>query len=306
MTPKIVLAAGGFPGIRTPSRTLQVLLTLVLVAGCGGTGVPTAVPELVSPSARPSPSESVSPSSTPAISAESVDIGDDRSLYLVCRGEGSPTVLFEAGDTGGVQSWDPVSPGIGRVTRACAYDRAGNGRSSAATGCRRLPELVGDLEALLEAADVTGPFVLVATSGGGHIASSFARLHREEIAGIVFLDVPAPSSNPKWPPPELVAELKCDHPYNVERRDYLHVENDAWENRAEIGDIPIMIMSVDYGDHPPDPGAIGQVEKQKGWLVMSPQAEQLVVTHTGHAIVWEDPALVVQEVVKVVTASRGG
>jgi pimeloyl-ACP methyl ester carboxylesterase len=235
-----------------------------------------------------------------------MDIGDGRSLYLVCRGGGSPTVLFEAGDTAGAQSWDPVASGIGRVTRACAYDRAGVGRSSAATGCRRLPELIGDLEALLEAADVTGPFVLVAASGGGHIASSFARLHREEIAGMVFLDVPAPVSTPDWPPPELIAELTCDHPDNVERRDHLQVEKDAWDHRAEIGDIPITIMSVDYGDHPPDPGAIGQVEKQQGWLVMSPRAEQLVVTHTGHAIVSEDPAFVLREVVKVVEASRGG
>ena len=179
----------------------------------------------------------------------------------------------------------------------------GVGRSSAATGCRRLPELVGDLEALIEAADVPGPYVLVAGSGGGYISSSFARLHRQEIAGIVFLDVPAPYPNP---PPELVEELRCDNPSNIERRDYLQVENHAWDRRVEIGDIPITIISVDYGDNPPDPGAIGQIERQQGWLVMSPRAEQLVVTHTGHAIVSEDPALVRYEVVKVVMASRGG
>jgi pimeloyl-ACP methyl ester carboxylesterase len=282
---------------------LAAAVMAALLAGCATAGQSPRV----SPTTSADPSRAgVEPSSTPAIVAKSVDIGDGRSLYLVCRGVGSPTVLFEAGDTADVRSWDPVSPGIGRVTRACAYDRAGVGRSSEATGCRRLPELIGDLEALLEAADVTGPFVLVAASGGGHIASSFARLHREKIAGMVFLDVPAPSPDPAFPPPELVAELKCDHPDNVERRDYLHVEKDAWDNRAEIGDIPITIMSVDYGDNPPDPGAIGQVEKQQGWLVMSPQAEQLVVTHTGHNIVWEDPALVIQEVLKVVVSSRGG
>jgi len=294
--------------MRAPSRLFEVILAVVIIAGCRGTGAPTATRDPESPSARPSPSESVSPSSTPAISAESVDIGDGRSLYLVCRGEGSPTVLFEAGDAeagdaAGASTWDPVAPGIGRVTRACAFDRAGVGRSSAATGCRRLPDLVSDLARLIEAANVPGPYVLVAASGGGYISSSFAALHPDEIAGMVFLDVAAPYPNP---PPELVEELRCDNPANIERRDYLQVENDAWDHRVEIGDIPITIISVDYGDNPPDPGAIGQVERQQGWLAMSPRAKQLVVTHTGHAIVSEDPALVLQEVVKVVMASRGG
>jgi pimeloyl-ACP methyl ester carboxylesterase len=288
-----------------PSQYLAALALSAVVSGCG-LQAPLSSPS-VSPSQPPS-SASVEPSSTPAIVAESVDIGDGRSLYLVCRGEGSPTVLFEAGDAeagdaAGASTWDPVAPGIGRVTRACAYDRAGVGRSSAATGCRRLPELVSDLARLIEAANVPGPYVLVAASGGGYISSSFAALHPDEIAGMVFLDVAAPYPNP---PPELVEELRCDNPANIERRDYLHVENDAWDHRVEIGDIPITIISVDYGDNPPDPGAVGQVQRQLGWLVMSPQAEQLVVTHTGHAIVSEDPALALREVVKVVTASRGG
>ena len=67
---------------------------------------------------------------------------------------------------------------------------------------------------------------------------------------MVFLDVAAPYPNP---PPELVEELRCDNPDNIERRDYLQVENDAWDHRVEIGDIPITIISVDYGDNPPDP-----------------------------------------------------
>ena len=281
-------------------RSWAAAIIAAVLAGCAVSSPSGSVAPTTSPA---SSGASVEPASTPTLVAESVDIGDGRSLYLVCRGEGSPTVLFEAGDTGGVRDWDPVADDISRVTRACAYDRAGIGRSSAATGCRRLPELVGDLEALIQAAHFPGPYVLVAGSGGGHIASNFARLHREKIAGMVFLDVPAPYPDP---PPELVAELSCDNPDNIERRDFLHVENDAWDHRAEIGDIPVTIMSVDYGDNPPDPGAIGQVEKQQGWLVMSPQAEQLVVTHTGHAILYEDPALVIQEVVKVVEAARAG
>jgi pimeloyl-ACP methyl ester carboxylesterase len=66
--------------------------------------------------------------------------------------------------------------------------------------------------------------VLVAASGGGFIASTFARQHQEEIAGMVFVDVPRAYQDP---PPELVEDLRCDNPNNIERRDYVNVEHDA-------------------------------------------------------------------------------
>ena len=281
-------------------RTRFVVLAFgAILAACGA---PNAAG---SPSVPPaSQSESVAtqgPSSN--LLSDSFDIGGGRSLYLLCRGQGSPTVLLEGGDTDGIRGWEGVMPSVAEVTRTCAYDRAGIGRSSPATGCRRLPELIGDLEALIEAAEIAGPYVLVAASGGGFIASTFARLHSDEIAGMVFVDVPRAYQDP---PPELIEDLRCDNPRNIERRDYLHVENEAWDNRAEIGDIPITIMSVQYTPDivEEDPGAAFNVETQQGWLVMSPRAEQQVVTHTGHGIHYEDPDLVVQEIIEVVEAAR--
>ena len=45
------------------------------------------------------------------------------------------------------------------------------------------------------------------------------------------------------------------------------------------------------------------VADQKGWLVLSPQARQLVV-HTGHAVEEADPELVIDAILDVVKASR--
>src|SRR5207245_7621832 len=54
----------------------------------------------------------------------------DRSMYLVCSGRGSPTVVFEA-DAGRTSSdWQKVRDEVIEFTRACAYDRAGLGRST--------------------------------------------------------------------------------------------------------------------------------------------------------------------------------
>ena len=273
----------------------SALALLVAVSACANPGA--GVPE--TPSTAASPTETASPS--PSVFAEAVDIGEGRSLYLVCRGEGSPVVLFEAGDTDGAFSWERVMDEVAEHTRACAYDRAGIGGSSEAMGCRRLPELIGDLEALIEAATIPAPYVLVAASGGGFIASTFARLHPEDVAGMVFVDVPRAFQDA---PPELIEDIRCDNPNNIERRDFLHVEHDAWDSRAEVGDIPVTIMSVDHGENARDLEEQINVEAQQGWLVLSPRAEQLVVTHTGHGIHYEDPAFVANEVIEVLEAAR--
>ena len=56
------------------------------------------------------------------------DIGE-RSLYLDCRGSGSPTVVLEAGSGSDSATWSAVHDAIASTTRTCAYDRAGRGRS---------------------------------------------------------------------------------------------------------------------------------------------------------------------------------
>ena len=51
---------------------------------------------------------------------------------------------------------------------------------------------------------------------------------RSQIAGLVFIDTAAPFRNP---PREIVEETDPDNPANIEKRDYLQVEKDAWEDR---------------------------------------------------------------------------
>jgi hypothetical protein len=45
------------------------------------------------------------------------------------------------------------------------------------------------------------------------------------------------------------------------------------------------------------------VSDQKGWLVLSPRAKQMVV-HTGHAVEEEDPQLVIDAILEVAKASQ--
>src|SRR6266516_4666075 len=57
-----------------------------------------------------------------------VDVGGYR-LHINCVGQGSPTVVLDAGLGGSSLDWSLVQPELGRTTRVCAYDRAGMGWS---------------------------------------------------------------------------------------------------------------------------------------------------------------------------------
>ena len=138
-----------------------------------------------------------------------VDIGDGRRLYVECRGEGSPTVLLEAGFRTRADVWSDdliqpeaprtmVFPGVAAFTRVCAYDRPGTAtvtddvllpsRSDPAAMPRTAAESVDDLHALLEVTDAPGPYVLVGHSYGGMLMRLYASTYPDEVAGIVLVD----------------------------------------------------------------------------------------------------------------------
>ena len=50
-------------------------------------------------------------------------------------------------------------------------------------------------------------------------------------------------------------------------------------------------------------GMSTNVSDQRGWLVLSPSAKQVVV-HTGHAVEERDPGLVIDSILEVVAAAR--
>ena len=237
-----------------------------------------------------------------------VKIDGARGLYIRCTGTRSPTVVMEGGDGDTSDSYAFAEAEVAKRARTCVYDRANLGRSDPAPGPRGLKELVGDLERLLQAAAVPGPYVLVGTSGGGYITAAYAAAHPRKVAGLVFVETPAPF----WdPPPAIVKETAWDHPSNVEQRYYLQVEKDAWAMRRKIGDIAVTVITdkptaAAIRDTPTASERRGMrrnVAAQRGWLVLSPRARQLVV-RTGHAVEEADPKLVIDAILRVVSLAR--
>ena len=133
-----------------------------------------------------------------------VDIGGGRTMYMECRGTGSPTVVLVSGLGNAADIWsvttDPkneraVFEEVAKFTRVCAYDRPGTIRQddkpSPSTPVEQptsAKPAAADLDALLRASGEPGPYVLVGHSFGGDIVRLYAGFHPAEVGGLVLVD----------------------------------------------------------------------------------------------------------------------
>lgn len=117
-----------------------------------------------------------------------VTLPSGRALNVYCVGSGAPTVLLEAGIGGFAFDWRTVQGQMAQRTRVCSYDRAGLGHSPAGPLPRDTRAEVADLEALLPAAGIHAPYILVGHSMGGYNVRLFASRHLRDVAGIVLVD----------------------------------------------------------------------------------------------------------------------
>ena len=275
---------------RTKVRRLGWFTALLILAGTlAGCGSGSD-----GPGADATPSETSTSASdttaTPSIDGRFAVGTDERKLALRCWGDGSPTVVLDAGTgTPGISEFEGSSivRELATRTRVCSYDRAGLGMSDAAPVRKRvLDDAADDLHMLLEAAEVSGPYVLVGSSGGGFNVYHHAGRYPDEVAGLVMLDVPAGQANipaadvPAW-----------DSPENPEHMDYVSIERQMALNRLPIPSIPVTVITASAGQSA-DPS------EQRVWLKGSSEPVQ-VVLDGGHAIYDYDPSGVLAEIVKV-------
>ncbi len=115
-------------------------------------------------------------------------IATGRTIALYCVGTGSPTVIMTAGAGDWASTWRKVQGRIGKITRTCAWDRAGFGFSSPSDAVQDVVHTEADLEAALSAAKIAGPYVLVGHSLGSYETMLFADRRPKDVAGIMLVD----------------------------------------------------------------------------------------------------------------------
>lgn len=134
-------------------------------------------------------------------------------LELTGSGPGTLVLVHEMGGT--LESWDLVLPRLEGAGAVLRYDTRGAGQSTKLRGTADIDAMAGDIAALLDALDRTGPVTLVGCAVGGAIALHFAARHPERVRALVAL-------GPATGIPE-------------ERRPAIHAHADRVEREGMIG-----------------------------------------------------------------------
>ncbi len=121
-------------------------------------------------------------------------------MHIYCTGQGSPTVILDAGMGDSFISWRKVQPEIAKFTRVCSYDRAGIGYSDSSPRPSTSKDFAQELHMLLHNAGVAPPYVLVGHSMGGFDVRLYASLYRNEVVGMVLVDSSHPEQQKRLPP----------------------------------------------------------------------------------------------------------
>ena len=290
------------------NRPIIFLGLIVLVTACGATTSTDRGSQTTS--TLPSPHTA---QATPATLAETFSVGDGRELFLRCAGEGSPTIILEAGGQDDSDTWGPADgrpffDQLQQLSRTCAYDRANMGRSDPAPGPRYAQDSADDLAALLAAAEVPGPYLLVGSSWGGILVAGYAADHPENVAGMVLLDAAYPSTDPgmdatqaNLPPEEwaaIVAAETWDNPQNREHVDIRASIDPIAAKMHRIPDVPITAITATLPSDCPPEWPCEEILRdeavlQAQWAELSPHGRQVFV-ETGHVTYVEDPEAIVE------------
>lgn len=148
----------------------------------------------------------------------SVSIGT-HSLYLNVSGPerlpGNPLVIVEAGMGDGALWWKEFQRlAANGIARILTYDRAGLGHSARSPLPRSAENMAYELDALLAAANLPGPYIVVTHSYGGIIAREFLARRLKDIVGMLFVDAEQEKTykviNPPW---DVLFEIMGDLDY---------------------------------------------------------------------------------------------
>lgn len=222
---------------------------------------------------------------------------------------GDPAVVFETGAGSPLGVWKQVARELSTETTVFAYNRSGYGRSRVFGDLNDPRRVAETLRRALRAARVDPPYVLVGHSMGGLYMNLFARLHPNEVAGMVLVD----SSHPgqfvelRDRKPFRTAVFETSYALGPPERRY-ELENTkrfdrALEAAGPFPDIPLRVLTAGKGWAKAD-DLEWWLGLQQDLIAMSPRGEGHVIETSGHFIQREEPQAVVEAIREVLEEVR--
>ena len=214
--------------------------------------------------------------------------------------------------------------GVSRFAHVCAYDRPGtllqgdgvSQRSDPVPMPRTASVMVAELHALLHAARIPGPYVLVGHSLGGLLVRLYASTYPGEVAGLVSVDATS----------EWLRELLTPAQWSFLARGTLEPalpDAETVDLNASLDEMlrakaahplrptmPLVVLSAGLPQELPpgfpDPANLQRVQQRAqnelGRLV--PYARHILARKSGHFIQVDQPRLVTNSVRSVLSAVR--
>ena len=146
---------------------------------------------------------------------------DGYKMHLLCTGEGSPTLVLDAGLGNDSLIWANVQPELSKVTRVCSYDRAGFGWSEPRPDPRDAGRIAHELHRLLNEAGVTGSVVLMGHSISGLYIRAYAASYPRSVSGLVFVDSSTPLQEDRFPAE--VAQVFKNESMEFQKLEWLYI-----------------------------------------------------------------------------------
>lgn len=273
-----------------------------------------------------------------------VDIGDGRSLYLNCQGQGSPTVFVIPGSGSYAQAWnasiapaDPVrsqpydlieeaaidyptslatQPIVAKTTRICVYDRPntrpdGPDQSTPVAQPHPVQQDVDDVVRLIAAAHLPAPMVFVAHSYGGLILDLLARQRPDLVSGLVFSE-PTSEFLPSLGRPDQNAAFNADGQHKPPGEEAILPDNAfaAIAAAPPLPRVPAIVLSADMFAAPknlkPDNYSQAQIHQANDMLAAALGTTTVIIPGTGHNQMLYQPQAIADEIVTVVDEVRKG
>jgi pimeloyl-ACP methyl ester carboxylesterase len=279
-------------------RVIAILVLGVLVASCSGAGD------------TDDSTAATSPATTRAAATGELDGSFDvggHKLHLRCEGKGSPgspTVVYLHGLGGDGSDVKSIITQLASRARVCTYDRVNVGRSDRVTGRHTGADSVRDLHALLGAAGVSGPYLLVGFSFGGLLAIMYAGTYPDQVMGLVSLDGSLPTDDQvdQLIPKDERAQVMAEQERNQESVEFYRTVDEAKALVAKVPDVPVTYLAARPVELPPN----WPVQRMRAFIhakqVQFTKAVpngRLVEVQSSHDIDLDQPEVVIKEINRI-------